>query len=334
MISIVYITFRENCMFNWFIDSLNIQSTDDIKKILQIIIVDGYLNDDNSISRREYFSNLINNEYDFIHVKPKPTKWQGEYKLTNENYFAAANTRNTGACYTKHPYIAFVDDLGVLGPLWLNSIIEGSKHNKIYCGAYTKLNSMIVDKGIMISGDSTGGVDSRLGLYKNDISICPGSHMYGSSFSMPLCYYFEVNGQNEMCDGLSAEDYDLGIRLERSGKTLYYNKNMFIYESNVSFGSDRERRCVRLDPVLTITEYNKLLNTLNIKPIGNSTNYSHFMLSYSFSGPYRVNPEFSIEDYNRNILHFKMNPNDVFIKPDPNYVHFFTNKPINNGFIS
>ena len=55
------------------------------------------------------------------------------------------------------------------------------------------------------------------------------------------------------------------------------------------------------------------------------------MLSYSQHGPIRVNPTFSIEEYNRLICHLNVVPDEVFIKPDLDEIHFFTNNPIRYG---
>lgn len=331
MISIVYITFRENCRFEWFIESLCNQATAEQMGQIQLIIVDGYLFESDQPVRRAYFQDLIQGRIESLHVSPKPTMWQGQYRVTSENYFTAANTRNTGACYAKHPYIAFVDDLGVLGPRWLEAVFEGSRHNHIYCGAYTKVKDIVVEGGKFISGNTQGGVDSRLAHYSQDVSRCGGVHMFGSSFCLPLCWMFEVNGQNEMCGGLGAEDYDFGIRLERSGKTLYYNKRMFIHESDYAFGSDCQRKCIRSDPVLPDNEYYKRITAYNIPNHSGRNDLSHFMLSYSSHGPVRVNPEFSLEEYNRNINHHKMSPDDVFRKPTGSEIHFYTLRPVSQG---
>jgi hypothetical protein len=174
MISIIFITFRENCKFEWFIQSLMNQCNKINFFLIQIIIVDGflqYLNNEKEQERRTYFSNLIDSKFDFIHIEPKPTHWQGRYKVTKNDYFAAANTRNTGVCYAKHPYIAFHDDLGCPSQTWLNSILFAMSKNLIQCGAYTKAFDMKVDNGILVSKrDSAASVDVRLREYKNVIS--------------------------------------------------------------------------------------------------------------------------------------------------------------------
>jgi hypothetical protein len=145
---------------------------------------------------------------------------------------------------------------------------------------------------------------------------------------MPRAIYFSVNGQNEMCDGLAGEDYDLGVRLTRGGHRLYYNKNMFIYESDYQFGSDCNRRCVRSDPYVSDQHMNTKLSQYGISSCGGRTDFSHFMLYYGGQGSIRVNPEFSLEEYNRLILAGE-DTDAVFRKPtDADRIHFFTDKDI------
>jgi hypothetical protein len=320
MISIIFITFRENCKFEWFIQSLIQQSDQYIRSLIQIVIVDGLLqnlNDTEQNIRKQYFSELINLNFDFIHVSPKPTHWQGKYKVTDTDYFAASNTRNTGVCFAKYSYIAFHDDLGCPSQTWLKNVFFAQQKNKIQCGAYTKVFDMIVDNGILISKrDSQVGIDSRLHFFQNSISKCNGSNFFGSSFCMPLVYYLQINGMNEMCDGCGAEDYDFGMRLERQGHTLYYNKEMFIYESEDIFGSDKNRKCIRSDP--KIDENNP------------TSNLSHYLLNYTKNGPIIVNPSFSLKDYHYKIIIENKNPEVVFKIPK-NIIHFFTKKLISNG---
>jgi hypothetical protein len=318
MLSIIYITFRENCKFDWFIQSLIKQSDENIRSKIQIIIVDGFLNNSlNENDRRKYFSHLIDDKFDFIHVPPKPTHWQGKYRVTSLDYFAAANTRNTGVCYAKHSYIAFIDDLGCQSQNWLKNVFFAIQKNKIQCGAYTKVFDMVVEDGILLSKrDSPGGVDSRLSAYKNNISKCEGSSFFGSSFCMPLIHYLDLNGMNEMCDGCGAEDYDFGSRLKRKGHTLFYNKEMFIYESEDIFGSDINRKCLRSDPKLNINDP--------------KSDLSHFLLNYTNNGPIVANPDFSLTNYRSQILYENKNPAEVFKIPKDT-IHFFTKKNISQG---
>ena len=186
MISIIYITCRWDCKFDYFINSLYSQIKADTPPI-QLVIVDSILTESDNEGRREYIHCLIQNRFEYIHIPPKPTPWQGPYRITQKDYFCAANPRNTGVCYAKYDYIAFVDDLGVLSPSWLNQVLHGQSTGRIYCGAYTKMSNMDVSNGILLKGTAeSGDIDNRLSYYKTDITVCHDSHMYGSSFCMPL----------------------------------------------------------------------------------------------------------------------------------------------------
>jgi len=316
MLSIVYITFRENCKFEWFIDSLLQQTDADLRKWIQIIIVDGLLYDPtvSESDRRNFIKNTIGDNFEFVHVPPKPTMWQGKYRVTSENYFAAANTRNTGACYAKYDYIAFHDDLGCPSQKWLQGVLGAKIKNQVHCGAYTKAYDIVVESGIVVS-KRDNGIDHRLSVYRQDISPAYNSHFYGSSFCMPLELYFKLNGINEMCDGNAGEDYEFGMRILRSGTQFYYNKLMFIYESEDIFGSDRERKCIRADP--------------KKDPNNPKSDLSHYMLDYVQTCPLEVNPEFNLREYNQKILS-GMDPDLVFLKP-VDRIHFFTHKLISQG---
>lgn len=183
--------------------------------------------------------------------------------------------------------------------------------------AYTKVFDMNVENGVLISKrDSFQGVDSRLNHYKNIISECDGNSFFGSSFCMPLIYYLDINGMNEMCDGCGSEDYDFGIRLKRNGHKLYYNKNMFIFESEDIFGSDKNRKCVRSDPKKNVNDP--------------KSDLSHFLLNYTNNGPIVVNPSFSLKEYRDKILYENKSPEEVFKIPKDT-IHFFTNKLISQG---
>jgi hypothetical protein len=182
-------------------------------------------------------------------------------------------------------------------------------------GAYTKAYDMVVESGIVIS-KRDNGIDHRLSVYHQNVSPAYNSHFYGSSFCMPLELYFKLNGINEMCDGNAGEDYEFGMRILRDGTQFYYNKNMFIYESEDIFGSDRERKCIRSDP--------------KKDPNNPKSDLSHYMLDYvNRCNIYSINPHFNLREYNQKILS-GMDPDSVFLKP-VDEIHFFTGKLISEG---
>jgi hypothetical protein len=328
MFTIVYITCRDDCRIEWFLDSIQ-QQNKEKQYIFQLVIVDSILDTPMEDERRVSIKGLIGNRFDYIHVSPKPTQWQGPHKITSRDYFCAANTRNTGACYAKYDYICFIDDLGIPVPTWLDQVYHGYQTQRIYCGAYTKATHMVVTDGKLVSFNTTpGDIDSRLAYYNTDIAKCYPSHMFGSSFCMPIEVFLTVNGINEDCDSCGGEDYEFGIRLDRHGHNLYYNKLMFIYESNDISEIDREDPKIRIDPEVSIPLFSSKLKEKSIvlpHAITNRPDYSHFLIYCAQHGLTKVNPTFSLSKYRQEILSGNTNP---FILPSPDAKHLFTDIPL------
>src|SRR6185295_9580550 len=73
-------------------------------------------------------------------VPPKPSIWQGRYRVTRENWWGAANARNTFLCLASHDYLAFLDDRCHPAPSWLEAVRRGwQTRGSVYAGAYAKL---------------------------------------------------------------------------------------------------------------------------------------------------------------------------------------------------
>jgi hypothetical protein len=286
-------------MFQWFLESLWNQclqrwpitetqtaewQKQKIKRKIQIVFIDSHLwnviesNSDTKINtntnavqeRYDYLNNLIRDRFTFIHSPPKQSPFQGPDRLTKDQYFCAANARNSGVCLAIHPFIQFVDDLSILTPKWLSRVfhaVDSMKNKKPYiiAGAYKKMKNMVVDlgTGIFVSGDDTNGIDSRWNLVKDGekqrIKI-KGGQLYGCSFGMPIDFYLSVNGQNEFCDSLGGEDYEFGIRLERQGYEIIYDRELLTYESSELHHTGSNSKVYRrADPVLTKEKYIHLI---------------------------------------------------------------------------
>jgi hypothetical protein len=224
-LTIAYITCRKEPMIDWFFDSLmrEIPKIEGAQPVSQIIIVDHNIgslhHDSNSGIRVEI-------------TPPKPNVWNGPHRLTKQDWFAAANMRNTALCLCASTHIAFVDDLSVLLPGWLSAVYEAIKYDYVGCGAYKKVKDLVVVDGNVIAFKETeSGLDDRLRRVDTDISPCGGGWLYGCSFVAPLEWLLDVGGFPEICDGLGSEDYCLGIALENSGRPMKYDRRMMTLES-------------------------------------------------------------------------------------------------------
>jgi glycosyltransferase involved in cell wall biosynthesis len=192
----------------------------------EIIIVDLFKNE-----RGAEFKELIERNR-AIHLEPKPNVWQSKYRLTSQNWFAAANARNTALCHAKNGHIAYCDDLAVLSPTWLESVRDAINGSYIAAGAYKKVRNLKVENGIAVSYDEhPEGRDCRERIVKEDVSPCDGGWLYGCSCVFPVDDLLQVGGWPEFCDSMGSEDYCLGIALRNAGKHLKYDRRMLTLES-------------------------------------------------------------------------------------------------------
>lgn len=179
---------------------------------------------------------------------PKPTVWQGPHRLTQRDYFCAANARNTAFALARHKHVAFVDDLSVLLPGWLKAHVHAAEHGYVLCGTTCKHKNIVVDeRGDVVSYDEfPPGRDSRLQhLPADGLVRCTGGWLYGGTFSVPLEHALRVNGQDEIHDTIGGEDYDFGERLERAGSEIYIDRTCGTFEDED--GHHAEAPMIRLD---------------------------------------------------------------------------------------
>lgn len=225
-LTVCYITSRLQPRIRWFLESLHNQG----EHVDEIIIVDFYAANE---GRRDKVRAIAGR--DIIHVEPKPTVWQGPHRLTKENFWAASNARNTGICMCRADWIAFVDDRSVLLPGWSKSVHQAITGNYAVFGAYQKRHSLIVQNGIIVHGGIVTGEDSReryIMDHRNGEapSKCPGEWAFGCNLALPLEWALQVNGYEELMDGLSVEDVVFGKMLENNGFDLRYDRRMKIIE--------------------------------------------------------------------------------------------------------
>lgn len=232
-LTISYLTARKNPQIEWFYDSLENQiiSTGIERHSISLVIVDFY--------RNERELPLPKNIGRVHWISPKPSVWNGPHRLTKENWFDAAGSRNTSICLAPDGWLAYVDDLSVLSPQWLSNVIASMKWNGVTLGAYRKVKSLVVENGLIKSFDEswTGGKDSRWSVGSDSGSVaCNGDMLYGCSLLAPVEAFLSVGSWPEICSGLGMEDVAMGQAMENAGWPFMYNRNMFTYESEEHHG--------------------------------------------------------------------------------------------------
>lgn len=299
MISIIYITSRKNPQFQWFADSLYNQIYSVSKPEIEVIIVDHWKGD---IGRFDYIRGAVDYRFEYTHVSPKPNAWNGPFRVTKEDYFTAASVRNTGVCYAKGDYVVFVDDLSVLSPTWFQSVLKAYFGGYIVAGAYKKSFELKVESGVIIhERQHPGGWDSRINFGSKWID---GGHLFGCSFGMPMNVYLEMNGQDEMCDPIGGEDYNLGIRLQRAGYKIFYDTEMFTTESEEWHGQPPIMK--RIDKKIPQEEYMKKLASygINQRYIPGNWDSSHLVLDilYGSNDNWTKGNDYNLSEMRNSIL--------------------------------
>lgn len=233
-LTIAFMTNRRDPKIEWFAHSLRREIRDSGWAPSEIIIVDYHTDD---MGRRQYIEDKINPWTELSpkvwHIAPKPCAVQGAHRKTSKNHFAASNARNTAFAKCSSDYIACVDDLSVLNQGWLNQVKHAHDGKYVVLGSYKKVLNVICDpSGAFSFKDFPSGVDSRWSQGDpNGIKRVGGSWMFGCSFGLPIEFAEKVNGFDELCDMVGMEDVEFGIRLERAGCPIFYNRNMLTYES-------------------------------------------------------------------------------------------------------
>lgn len=221
-LSIIYQTAREEPKIEWFLDSLKRELGD--FKNLKLIIVDFYRN-----QRPLPVTDL---PWETVWIEPMPNHYQGPHRLTKEDWFAAANSRNSGLCHASDGHVVFVDDLSVLLPGWFKAVQDMMKARYIACGAYHKVKELVVENGNVVSYKN-GGLDHRYKYGSDSGPVdCRGDWLYGCSCGGPTDVFLSVGGfPSYLADAISSEDYCLGIVLTNNGHQLKYDRRMMTFES-------------------------------------------------------------------------------------------------------
>jgi hypothetical protein len=91
-----------------------------------------------------------------------------------------------------------------------------------------------------------------------------GGQLYGASLGVAREVMLQLNGFDELCNGIGGEDCHLGVRLEIAGHRVFYSRRMMTIESeDPATGSPLSLE--RIDPVMSERAYRARLAELGVR---------------------------------------------------------------------
>jgi hypothetical protein len=219
-ISVVLPTLRKNPRFQEMADALavNLEAlrTAGVPGELQWVIVDGRLWYEDPAARRAQVLDAVRGRFHVVHVEPKPSVWQGPYRLTRRDLWDKASASNTGLCYADGPCVVFVDDCSIFNEEFLLCHYETTFQGLAACGGYRYLRpGARVEAGRLVEASFEEPGDHRL-LAQAIAGPCAPGWMYGGNASCPLEAALIANGFDEIMSGQGGlEDCEFGLRIAR-----------------------------------------------------------------------------------------------------------------------
>jgi len=261
MITIAYITCRDNPQFEWFASSF-LRQTKGLGNDFEVIVIDSKKD-----TRPESFLKWIDT-LNARHVFPKPTVWSGPHRLTKTDWWSASSVRNTALCLATGDYLVCVDDLSVLMPGYIDYVKMHASQKRAFAGRYQKLKHVVVSDGLFISGvEFEAGFDTRFSKGMTNCVNLGGGVFYGASCGAPLDALLTINGWDEDCDSISGEDYIAGLMLEKNGCPIYYDPRIFHIESEELHHPPNNTTALRIDKKIGATTSS--MTMLNMVLYGN-----------------------------------------------------------------
>lgn len=236
-LTVCFVTSREKPKFHWFFDSLWRQIKPGME--IHVLVID--LHRYTRITPVTIPLEMLRVLGSFRWEQSKPSVWQGPNRLVKQDWFAAANARNSAICLCATEHIAFIDDRSVLLDGWLASANEATDKNYMVFGSYEKRHGMIVKSGVIENdgaeaGASVSGKDVRDDYAKQHWAHltppypCPGEWGFGCTLAMPIDWALKINGFDETCDGMGMEDAIFGKMAQNNGFETMFDPRMKIVE--------------------------------------------------------------------------------------------------------
>lgn len=233
-LTICVITGRDHPREDWLFHSLQSQLLRE-EWVHRFIIVDAGVWAEDSYLTEPHWPCLVQ-----IVSRPKPTIWQGEHRVTREDWWAASNARNTGLALADTEWIWFLDDRLVLGEHCVQSLREAMEANYAVFGSYEKRHGMRVENGVIVEPGVVTGEDDRMGVLRAighplDQPRAFGPEWgagwgYGCCVALPVRWALQVGGFEQAMDGHGFEDVIFGMMLGNSGLPLRYDPRMRVIE--------------------------------------------------------------------------------------------------------
>lgn len=217
MLSIVYCTARKNPRYDLLYSSLKTSSVKHPTIKFEVII----------ISLNCPALDVPIPDFTYSYNPPKPTPWQGVYKLCKENMWAKCNALNTGTAKAKGEQIVYLDDSMFVDEDFLLWHSSAAGRGLALAGQMKSVTGFIVTEK-EFRYQPYGQPDARA---SHPPGLCPGNFLFGSNMSVPTKWVFKINGHDEAFDGeRGLEDIDFGIRLQRSGCPVIYAPECLVYQ--------------------------------------------------------------------------------------------------------
>ncbi len=164
-------------------------------------------------------------------IAPKPSRWRGPHRLTNNDYWDKANASNTGICVAENEYLAFIDDSTIVDRNWFVTLLQAMQMGVPMAGGYKYLKpgAKIDENGQILHGEVDSD-DYRLRKYSYAQPCTEPGEMFGGNMGLPAELAYRCEGYDEIMSGSGGlEDSEFSVRVNRLSPVFFYPQSI-IYQ--------------------------------------------------------------------------------------------------------